>query len=316
MPPPPFFGFFGGVVSVLRLLRFFGRFVVFFGRRSSSVVVVGSVVGRRSCSAVVSVVVGRFRRWRSSSLPPSSPAITITAITRPTITAIRQATSRRMLPCGRCRPSGDRGRRSSSSGSGPRALSLVLRSEDRVEDRVGVLDLEAVSQARARSPPGCCRRPPSGSPAGGRRRGSAHRRRWLGAAQAPRRARSTAATALQVRAARARRGCRPASRLELGPGSASAVEQALGLLRGSPPPGRRSASVSVGERGEPLGDEPVGLLAASASALRLALRRRRSPARRPARPRRRSPPGARRCSPRSELRRRCGRLAVSRVGQA
>ena len=49
--------------------------------------------------------------------------------------------------------------------------ALLLRSEYRVEDRVGVVDLEAVSQPWRRSPPGCCPKPPSGWPAGARRRG-------------------------------------------------------------------------------------------------------------------------------------------------
>src|SRR6476620_3350446 len=83
------------------------------------------------------------------SPPPSLPAITITPISRPTITATRPATSSRMLPCGRppCGPwpPGPR-----SSGPirrvGSSCIGSGLRSQDRVEDRVGVLDLETVSK--------------------------------------------------------------------------------------------------------------------------------------------------------------------------
>src|SRR5262249_10574676 len=105
---------------------------------SVGVVVVGSAV------AVGSVV----------AEPPSSlPAMTTIAITRPTITAIRQATNRRRLPRGRPPPGGP-------SSSDWRMIlvgsSCICRegrvlgvwAEDRVEDRVGVVDLETGSQPR------------------------------------------------------------------------------------------------------------------------------------------------------------------------
>jgi hypothetical protein len=67
------------------------------------VVAVDSVV-----VVVLSVVVGVVAVVSMLELvvsPLSSPlAITITAIRRPTITATRPATSRRMLPCGRSPP--------------------------------------------------------------------------------------------------------------------------------------------------------------------------------------------------------------------
>ena len=55
-------------------------------------------------------------------------------------------------------------------------VHLVLRSENRVEDPGGVLDLETTSQPRFDLPPGCCRRPPFAWRAGGRRRSLAERR--------------------------------------------------------------------------------------------------------------------------------------------
>ena len=81
-----------------------------------------------------------------------------------------------MLPCGRCAP--EPPDRRSLAVAGPHDSGRVvvhrlacLRSEDRVEDRVGVLDLETRFAAEPRSPPCSSPRPPSGSPAGGRRRG-------------------------------------------------------------------------------------------------------------------------------------------------
>src|SRR6476646_4908505 len=119
---------------------------------SSSGVVVDSVVVVE-LSVVVdegSVVEDSRVELAVVSPPLSLPAITITAISRPTITATRPATSRRMLPWGRppCGP-WPPGPRSSGpiSRVGSSCICLSLRSQDRVEDRVGVLDLETVSEA-------------------------------------------------------------------------------------------------------------------------------------------------------------------------
>ena len=102
MPPLPFSSSGGGVVVVVSV----GVVVV-------SVVVVGFGRGRRR--GLGGRAGRRLGRARASfrlglvvtvEVVPLSPllAITTTAITRPTITAIRPATSRRMLPCGLCRP--------------------------------------------------------------------------------------------------------------------------------------------------------------------------------------------------------------------
>src|SRR4051794_8053741 len=76
--------------------------------------------------------------------PPLSPlpAITMTAITRPTITAIRPAISSRALPCGRCSSSGWRIIRVGSS-----CIASLLGSEYRVEYLAGVGNVEAAAQA-------------------------------------------------------------------------------------------------------------------------------------------------------------------------
>ena len=137
----------------------------FFGRGSawSSSFRSGRRLGRRR-SVVVSVVVGSVGRLRWSSarssrsssrvvgseeidelesLPLSLPAITTTAITRPTITAIRPATSSRMFPWG-CRGPGPPA--GPSSGSGPRASPYSSGPSIASRISLGVLDLEAVSQ--------------------------------------------------------------------------------------------------------------------------------------------------------------------------
>src|SRR5262249_30540763 len=102
-------------------------------------------------------------------VPPPLPATTMIAISRPTITATRQAIRSRMLPCGRPpegppRPPSPRPppsrprppplpRRPSSSGLrmirvGSSCIGSAFGAEDRVEDRLGVLALESVSQPR------------------------------------------------------------------------------------------------------------------------------------------------------------------------
>ena len=199
----------------------------FFGRGRSVVVVVELSVGRGR----------RRRRWSDSRLevvvsPPSSLlAITTTAISRPTITAIRQATSSRMLPCGRL----VRAARPAVFGAHQARRVLVhrlalLRSQDRVEDRVGVLDLETVSQPLRRSPPGCCRRPPSGSPAGGRRRAPSA---WL----RPRRPGASSKTSRRRRRRRWRRlGRHPRTRARSG--------SAAGGARPRPCPSIRSRGIA------------------------------------------------------------------------
>ena len=103
----------------------------------SVVVVVGSVL------SVVSVVDSDdvVELLSLLSLPP---AITTTAITRPTITATRQA-----IRGACCRAAcGRRGVRLAHQSCRVLVHGSVLRSEYRVEDLAGVLDLEAVSQPR------------------------------------------------------------------------------------------------------------------------------------------------------------------------
>ena len=158
------------------------------------------------------------------------------------------------------------------SGSGPRASPLLLRSEYRVEDRVGVLDLEAVSQPRLDLLPAAAgdrhlgrqQARPGGAAVAARRLGG----RRLGAG-------SAAGARLGPRGSGSRRA---ATRL-----LASVVDPAPGLVQ------RRL--------------QPLGLVAASRSPARPAsrsARRARRGARRAGRPR----PAPRRGSAAPALRRR------------
>src|SRR4051794_32472082 len=99
MPPLPFSSS-GGVVVVVSVGVVVVSEVVVVSVGVVVVVsvvepVVVSVVELASLGVVVIVAV---------ELVPESPllAITTTATTKPTITAIRPATSKRVLPCGRC----------------------------------------------------------------------------------------------------------------------------------------------------------------------------------------------------------------------
>src|SRR6478672_1056798 len=108
-------------------------------------VVVGAVVGSVVEPAVVELVVSVDSEVASEvvevELPLSPPEITRIAITRPTITATRPATTSRRFPWGPCPSSGWPIIRVGSS-----CISLLLGSEYRVEDPARVLDVEAVSQ--------------------------------------------------------------------------------------------------------------------------------------------------------------------------
>ena len=249
-------------------------------------------------------------------MPPSSlPAITITATTRPTITAIRQATSSRMLPCGRCAVGaavvGCPIRRVGSS-----CISLVLRSEYRVEDRVGVLDLEAVSQPRLDLLAAAAGDRHLGGQQAGAGRGCALRRRLDELGRRRRRAATAVERAVRcARPAAARLGARRrrgSPRRELGArASASESTQPLGLVAGSPRPGRsasRSASESEASRSATSRSASACGLVEVAPGLRFGVVDHARPRR--ARPPRRSPPAARRCSAASG-RRRLERLLAS-----
>src|SRR4051794_27020845 len=139
MPPLPFSSSGGVVVVVVSSGAVVASDVVVVSVGVEVVVsvldpVVVSVVELVSLGVVVTVEVE----------PPLSPlpAITTTAITRPTMTAIRPAISSRMLPCGRCSSSGWRIIRVGSS-----CIRSLLRSEYRVEYLAGVGDVEATAQA-------------------------------------------------------------------------------------------------------------------------------------------------------------------------
>src|SRR3954454_25050378 len=104
-------------------------------------VVVGSVVVGSVVVSVEKLVDSEETAELES--PPPSPAMTMTATTRPTITAISPATTSLMFPCGwSCGSSGWPIIRVGSS-----CMALFLRSEYRVEDLAGVLDLKSVAQA-------------------------------------------------------------------------------------------------------------------------------------------------------------------------
>ena len=204
-----------GSVVVVAVSRFRGRRL---GR--------GRLGGRRVLVVVSAVVVGTDSELEAVELPPLSlPAITITATTRPTITAIRQATSRRMLPCGRSSV-GALAVGAASSASGPRALSPPVRVSRRGSRSVSsiskpfrsrasissrLLPETAIWVASRRAPAG--RRGRSGSAAGA---GLGQRRL------------STGATAVRCEAARSgrSRSCardrRAARRAARRPGSAAA----------------------------------------------------------------------------------------------
>ena len=135
-----------------RRSRRFGR-----GRRRGLRGRAGGRLGRRLGGSVGTVV--------TVEVVPLSPlsAITTIAITRPTITAIRPATSRRMLPCGLLVVG--------LAHHPGRVLVHGLTPPVRVSRRVS----RACPRCRirfaaaARSPRGCCPRPPSGWRAGVRR---------------------------------------------------------------------------------------------------------------------------------------------------
>src|SRR5207342_103018 len=140
MPPLPFSSSDGGVVVV----------VVSSGAVVVSEVVVVSVGVEVVVSVLEPVVVSVVELTSLGVLvrvevePPLSPleAITTTAITKPTITAIRPAISSCVLPCGRCSSSGWRIIRVGSS-----CIGSLLRSEYRVEYLAGIGDVEAAAQA-------------------------------------------------------------------------------------------------------------------------------------------------------------------------
>ena len=144
-----------------------------------------------------------------------------------------------------------------SSASGPRAS--VLRSEYRVEDRDRCPRSRIRFAALRRSPPGCCRKPPSGSRAGGRRRecrlAAGARRRPA----APRPARRRRGGRRAILAPPGRGPARPA-------GAAPVASIALAAQRGEQALGRLQLVGLLDQRagqrrdrGESLGDEPVGL---------------------------------------------------------
>src|SRR3954470_22418691 len=138
-------------------------------------------------------------------LSPLSPlAITSTAISRPTITAIRPAISQRLLLSRSCggRPPGPR-----SSGPIIRVGSSCIASTPPV--RESRRESRSCPRSRTgfggdpRSPPCCCRRPPAALPGGGHRR---HRRLWpreRGRSRLPRQPPAAAAPRAEVRAPRA-----------------------------------------------------------------------------------------------------------------
>ena len=158
-----------------------------------------------------------------------------------------------------CRAGGgrpDRRRlRAPSGGSGPRASYLLLRSENRVEDRRRCPRSRTRFAAAPRFPRGCCPRPPSGSPAGGRRRGVPRLglSRSLPAPSSDRRRRRSGASAALDCGGRARDAAalRARRRLERRLASSSVGDQPLRPAAGSPPPARpgsRSASESEARR--------------------------------------------------------------------
>src|SRR4051812_28439155 len=139
MPPLPFSSSGGAVVVVVSSGAVVVSEVVVV---SVGVEVVVSVVEPVVVSVVELVSLGTVVTVELE--PPLSPleAITTTAISRPTITAIRPAISSRVLPCGRCSSSGWRIIRVGSS-----CIGLLLRSEYRVEYLAGIGEVEATAQA-------------------------------------------------------------------------------------------------------------------------------------------------------------------------